>query len=344
MTRSSSGFTFAELLVTLALMSLVAAAVAVMVANTDRLASAQSGLIDAQQRARVVAVTLQRDLRLAGAGVDRGAMSGSLSRVFPAVWPRRVGRLRPDAVTEARPDALTLVYVPETVLQTSLAATATPGAARLVLSACVSGALPCPIERGTSLAVFDPLGGVDLFGVTDSTGVVAHVRSLGTSGRMLDAGATIAEVVLRGYYFDDAAGQLRLYDGDGSDQPVVDDVGALTFEYFGTPAPPRWPRPSPGWENCLYQASGEWLGGVTLAAGGDGLAPLPLAMFRDGPWCGAGDTAFDADLLRVRRVRVTARLRVPGGRDPQPDYRVVFDIAPPNLDAGGAAGTGGAAW
>ena len=82
MTHSSRGFTFTELLVTVALSSIVVSAVAVLVVNTDRLARSQSGDVDAQQRARVMAEALGRDLRLAGAGVDRGPVSGPLSRSF----------------------------------------------------------------------------------------------------------------------------------------------------------------------------------------------------------------------------------------------------------------------
>jgi hypothetical protein len=29
----------------------------------------------------------------------------------------------------------------------------------------------------------------------------------------------------------------------------------------------------------------------------------------DGPWCGSGGNRFDADLLRVRRIRVALRLQ-----------------------------------
>ena len=34
-----------------------------------------------------------------------------------------------------------------------------------------------------------------------------------------------------------------------------------------------------------------------------------MADFMDGPWCGAGAWRFDADLLRVRAVRVGLRLQ-----------------------------------
>lgn len=336
--RSSGGFTLAELVVALALMSVVASAVAALVSNTDQLARSQSHIMDAQQRARVIAETLGRDLRLAGAGLDRGAMTGPLSRVFTPVWPRRVGRLRADGAATVRPDAITLVHVPDTVLQTSLAMADAPAAGRIVLSPCAGGAMACPAVRGATLALFEPPGRVDLLGVLGASAGATLVRPLGVSSGPFDAGALVAEVVIRSYYFDAAGEQLRLYDGDASDQPVVDGVGALTFEYFGDTSPPRWPHPPPGQQNCTYDDTGLWRGGTTLAASDEGLAALPLGMFSDGPWCGSGGAAFDADLLRVRRVRVSVQLRASDAREARPDYRVVFDIAPRNLGISGVPG------
>jgi hypothetical protein len=72
-------------------------------------------------------------------------------------------------------------------------------------------------------------------------------------------------------------------------------------------------------------------------------------MFADGPWCGSGMTAFDADLLRIRRIRVTLRLqagstavRGPGTDFSQPGFSrsawlrvpdaiMRFDVSPVNL-------------
>ena len=111
--------------------------------------------------------------------------------------------------------------------------------------------------------------------------------------------------------------QLMHYDGDATDAPVVEHVVALGFEYFG--------------------------------ADGGQLDPAEL---QDGPWS-AGDAttgAFDADLLRIRRVRITLRvqaarstLRGPAGvlftnggtaasmERYVPDREIRIDVAPRNL-------------
>ena len=89
-----------------------------------------------------------------------------------------------------------------------------------------------------------------------------------------------------------------------------------------------------------------------LPTDGVSLAPLPLPTLGDGPWCGGGGTVFDADLLRIRRVRVTLRieaslagLRGVGidfanpGSQPHPlrsvaDYSLTFDVSPRDLSLG----------
>jgi Tfp pilus assembly protein FimT len=137
---------------------------------------------------------------------------------------------------------------------------------------------------------------------------------------------------------DDAAAvyQLMSYAGGVSmDVPVVDNVVALAFEYFGDPRPPdpRLPMLAPG---------------VTLV-------PLDPALFVDGPWNpdDASVDRWDADLLRIRAVGVTLRvqaaaatLRGPAGvlfahagtataaRRWAPDIEVRFQAAPRNMNPG----------
>jgi hypothetical protein len=81
-------------------------------------------------------------------------------------------------------------------------------------------------------------------------------------------------VVSRTYYMTTAAGisQLRQYNGEEGDFPLLDDVAALRFEYIGE---------------------------------GGRLDPASMI---DGPWRTDSGERLDADLLTIRRVRV--RLRV----------------------------------
>ena len=168
--------------------------------------------------------------------------------------------------------------------------------------------------------------------------------------------------------------QLMRYDGHLSDQPAVEDVIALRFEYFGSgEAPTAWvtergdvrvtygappPLPTvddPGdtWgagENCtIANAGAEYA--PRLESLGAGVVPLGEGLLVDGPWCpdAAHAFRFDADLLRVRRVRVHIRLQaarpfrglagtwfVNGGSAGDswrhvPDEDVTFDVMPRNV-------------
>jgi len=116
-----------------------------------------------------------------------------------------------------------------------------------------------------------------------------------------------------------ATPQLMQYDGLQSDLPLVDHLVALGFEYFDA-----------------------------------GEAPLDPSLLQDGPWLrGDADAApFDADLLRIRRVRVRLRveaalaaMRARGGplfvrsgtstsaARQAPDLALAFDVALRNTGA-----------
>ena len=81
-----------------------------------------------QQRLRAAAGTLYKDLVMAGAGPSRGANTGSLGYYFAPVLPFRQGTSHDDPPGSFRTDTITLMYVPPTFAQTTLA-TAGPGAA-----------------------------------------------------------------------------------------------------------------------------------------------------------------------------------------------------------------------
>ena len=138
---------------------------------------------------------------------------------------------------------------------------------------------------------------------------------------------------------DDATASYQLMAVDSSngvDVPVVDNVVALAFDYFGDPQPPTmrkplsdpigpWttygPKPSASavapfaaGENCVFvgaASSSPQPRLPILSAAGGSLATLTPSQLTDGPWCpddGAPDR-WDADLLRVRSIGIRIRVQ-----------------------------------
>jgi len=112
----------------------------------------------------------------------------------------------------------------------------------------------------------------------------------------------------RTYYLKSASPsgtfQLMQYDGGLSDLPMLDHVVRLSVEYFGRSMP------------------------------GEPLVRLEPQALVDGPWTeDAQHRVFDADLLRVRELRVLLRLE---GTDPLlrrfvPDEEIVLHVATRNI-------------
>jgi hypothetical protein len=95
---------------------------------------------------------------------------------------------------------------------------------------------------------------------------------------------------------------------------------------------------------------GNYLNLTVLPATDGSLAALTPAMLADGPFCGGGTNQFDADLLRIRKVRAALRMQVAnaalrGGTALDgslrtvsssdravSDYIVSFEVSPRNLN------------
>ena len=133
--------------------------------------------------------------------------------------------------------------------------------------------------------------------------------------------------------------------------------GLPRASYGPSPPPPPDDDPRDTWgagENCTFVAAASGPGEPAAAAGRrHGLVPLSAAVLTDGPWCpdASAPGRYDADLLRVRAVRVTIRveaaasrfvapiraLRAPGtsrDRSPAADREIVFDVVPRALQRG----------
>jgi hypothetical protein len=174
------------------------------------------------------------------------------------------------------------------------------------------------------------------------------------------------------------------YDLGAVDTPLIDNVVGLRFEYLGDATPPvlrvpvtepvgPWtsygPKPPalgvdvasdswPAGENCTFRVdatSGTQVSRLAALGPPGSLAPLATAQLTDGPWCpdASNVNRYDADLHRVRQIRVTFRvqtgvavLRGPAGvlfsrggvgRAADrlvPDQAVQFDVTPRNLNLG----------
>ncbi len=380
------GFTLVELLVATAIVLIVTAGLFALVSPGASGSRTRAAAVDIQQRMRAASEALAADLAAAGTGPVNGISGHAIGAVAATVLPFRVG-WRGDPDGTARSDALTVLASPGLLPATRLVDAWNPGAgpANVALVAgCPVGDPSCGFRAGGAVLLVDGRGQSDAFRIDAVDGTLLSLVPRGrTSGRGFPAGAAVVPVVVGVYYFKpDAAadsGQLMSGDGDLSDLPLVDHVVRLSFQLMGDPRPPAvMPGPGPprasygpspppvgeddardGWpagENCTFTATPA--GHVSRLAAlrpGTGLVPLAAAVLTDGPWCpdAAAPGRYDADLLRVRAVRVTLRLEAtaselrgsdprlfahPGSsRDrssPAADQEVTFDVVPRALQLG----------
>lgn len=344
------GFTLVEVLVSAALSIVLFGLVLGLLSGQVSMARVQPDVVDLQQRSRVTADVLSADLASAGAWGDHGGGSRGLACCVPVLQPRRIGTRLADPVGVAKEDVLTIVRVAPGARVGRLR-DPLPGALAVQnAEGCTASHPVCALQKDDHVLVFEESGNHDFFvlgpPVADAAPLTLRQAALASA---FQPGAIAVGVETRTFYFDRASRQLRLYDGHLSDMPIVDDVAGVRFEYWGAPGVPARTRAESGTATCWFDQAGQPQFGRAVAAPGAPNVRLPVAEFRDGPWCGAGDNRFDADLLRVRHVRATVRLSataemargigtdflVPGRAVSPlrlvPDMEVIVDVAPRNL-------------
>lgn len=355
--RRDAGFTLTEVLVSTAIMLVITSAIFSLASPAQGTAQAQPEVADMQQRMRIGSEILFKELVMAGAGPYQGPVNGSLVNFFAPILPRRNGKVSPDPTTGSasfKTDAITIMYIPNTASQTTLFDPMPNVSAELKVNKpknCPGTDPLCGFSEGMGIVIFDTSGNFDAFTVTQVQGPAGHLQHRGQQFSIsYPANSQVTELVSYTYYLDRNASQLRRYDGIDTDVPVVDNVVDLRFDYFGDPQPPRAPKPPPNTANCLYDVNGNYLNLPVLAPTDGSLAILTPAMLTDGPYCGGGTNQFDADLLRIRKIRVTMRMQVAtaslrggedlggntrsvtGGERYVPDYSLSFDVTPRNLN------------
>ena len=341
--KDDAGYGLIELLVATVVLLTAAGAIFRLLDDSVARSTLWNEAADLHQRGRVGAETLSAVIAVAGAGFERG----TLQRFFPTVEPRR------RMTGSASSSALTVRSVPALGAWSRLAGPLPPGAGVVAITrhpACPLSTA-CGFEAGMDAVVFDATGNWDTVLIQAIGPDTLTVVDRATPRSMTYAsGADIAQVVETTLYLDAAQNVLRREHPGASDLPLLDNVVDVRFDYFGDPAPPVSPRPEPGVANCLYASDGTPIPLSTLVADHGTLSRLPIASLNDGPMCGTGGTAYDADLLRIRKVRATIRLQTGTaalrGSDPAlfwnpgtakvtvrmlPDLHLVVDSAPRNL-------------
>jgi Tfp pilus assembly protein PilW len=346
--KRDEGFSLLEAIIATGLLLLVTASIFTMMHPAQGAFAAEPEVADMQQRLRVGADTLSKDLIMAGAGAYQGLQAGSLGYYFPSVLPFRQGATNDDPPGTFATDRITIIYVPSTPAQTTLGADlsgATTTFTPTVESDCpmdpATGqpAKLCGFAQDQTVLVYDDSGSYNLFTITavaDSTATLTVNKPADAVVTTFAAGSKIVEASSHTYYLktDVPANtyQLMHYDGSNRGVPVVDNVVNLRFDYYGDAQPPTarkslsdvpattyGPKPSAvavapwgAFENCLFSP-----GAIpepklpVLGAGTHGLVALTAAQLTDGPFCPNDTNAnrWDADLLRIRRIAVTLRVQ-----------------------------------
>jgi hypothetical protein len=348
---SEAGYSLVELLISSAVMLTVTGAIFGLMNPAQGTTQAQTEVADMQQRMRVASDAIFKELVMAGAGVYQGAETGSLLNFFAPILPRRGG----DGPTVFRDDSILLTYIPNNYSQTTISSPMPPNSSELKVTDvpnCPKHDQLCGFEAGMVVIIFDDGGHFDTFEITKVQDDAAHLQHQGYDlNYAFQTGAHITQGSRAGFYRDDTTNQLRKTNGWTGNTPLVDDMVDLKFSYFGDPNPPKYPKPDAGEANCLYDASGNYLNLPVLPLSDGSLAALTPALLTDGPFCGAGLNQYDADLLRIRKIRATLRMQVtsaalrgantslwikpgksPGGGRSVPDYTVSFEMSPRNLN------------
>jgi hypothetical protein len=389
---NSRGFTIAEMVISVAIMMVVTGAVFGLMNPAQGVFQAQLAASEMQQRLRIGVDAIYSALLMAGAGPDSGSAASALGTYFATVLPFRRGARSPDPPGSFHTDRVSLLHVPSASPHTTTSVAMPDTSADIRVNAqpgCPAGDPLCGFQPAMTAIIFDETGSYETFRVSGLVASPAAVQHAGEPlARAYGVGAHVTRVVAATYWLktDTTANvyQLMRYDGDQTDLPVVDEVVGLDFEYYGDAQPPAlrkpvtdpkgpWtsygPRPPPlgidnpadTWgsgENCIFsvrerqQVTRPEMAVLDSVPGA--LVKLDSRRLTDGPWCPdeTVSSRFDADLLRVRKIRVTLRVQVglaalrgtgkffahPGTSQSAqrwvPDEHIAFDVTPRNLSFG----------
>ncbi len=354
----AAGFSLLEMMIAMTVMMVVTGAIFTLVNPSQGMYRAQPEVSDMQQRMRVGADMLFKDLLMAGAGTYQGSASGALANYFAPILPYKSGANYTNTAMTFDATSISMVYVANTSSQTTIAEQMPNTSAEIKVSAlpgCPKNDPLCGFSVGMRVVIFDASGAFDAFTITNVQSSSQHLQHGPPNPNFSKAyspsdSARIAQMTTRSYYLDAATNQLMFYDGYQTEVPLVDNVVGLSFKYYGDPNPPLAPKPVIGVTNCIFDATGNPMLPVIAGSAGS-LVELPSSILTDGPVCGLAPNDFDADLYRVRKIGVTLRVQVgtealrgsdtalfkrpgkaTGAEGWVPDYEMTFEVSPRNLN------------
>jgi hypothetical protein len=112
--RPARGVSLIELIIAMAVTLAIGAAMFAVTRAATRAFASEPDTADMQQRLRVAAGAIGRDLTMAGAGSYLGGQAVPLVYALPPVLPFRQGAASDDPPGTFRSDLITLLYVPAT--------------------------------------------------------------------------------------------------------------------------------------------------------------------------------------------------------------------------------------
>lgn len=325
MTRAGQrGSGLVELLVASVIVLAAAAALSFELRAASNHVRVSAEAVDVSARLQSTVDTLLLAIGQSGTGLVPIASDGALPVTFPAVWPSRVAVRDADPELTAFDDRISVLTGGASRRQAALAqAMPNPWAPVSVapLPGCPALDAVCGFRTGDLALVADQRGHTDLLRVASTTGgVLSHDPAMLSHAYDPHDHVRIVPVEPRAFVFDPSGAVLREYRGRSAALPLVDHIVDFRLELLGEPDPHALPRPPAGESTCAFRADGSSTLS-TLPRSRGPWAVIPPAVLGDGPSCGVAPFRFDADLLRVRAVRLVVRAEASDagvrGTDPQ---------------------------
>ena len=216
-----AGFTLVELIIAALVVALVMSAVLASASLAQATYRVHAEAADMDQRTRVLVHALQHDLALAGAGLDQGPLAGALTESFVPILPRAIGTDGPEAATASAITVRYVpAGSPQTTILDDLAGGAS-AVRVATDGVCPAADPVCGFSAGMQVAVFDGSGAYDLLTIADVQGGALRFRAPTEGAILpLAAGAAITAVVSRSYYLNESEARVYRYDGFQSRRPA----------------------------------------------------------------------------------------------------------------------------